>query len=79
MISMAAKSISSAQYVVPTCILSELQYQVTKLPCRLSTAQRTRQQILLVAVRPGQVAQATGIQVEKLKAVPETGGIKSHS
>lgn len=71
--------ISSAQYVVPTCILSNLQYQFTKLFCMLSTAHSTWQQILLVAVRPGEVAQATGIQAEKFKAVPETVGIKSHS
>lgn len=76
---MAAKYIGNAQYVVPTCILSPLQYQFTKLLCMLSTAHRTWQQILRVVVRPGEVAQATGIQVEKLKAVPETGGIKSHS
>lgn len=76
---MAAKYISSAQYIVPACILSNLQYQFTKLPCMLSTAHRMWQQILLVVVRPGEVAQHTGIQVEKLKAVPETGGIKSHS
>lgn len=60
-------------------MLPNLQYQFPELFCMLSTAHSTWQQILLVAVRPGEVAQATGIQAEKLKAVPETGGIKSHS
>lgn len=79
MITMAAKDRSSAQYMVPTCILSNLQHQFTKLSSMLSTAHRMWQQILLVVVRPGEVAQGTGIQVEKLKAVPKTGGLKSHS
>lgn len=43
----------------------------------LSMAHRTWQQSLLLTVRPGEVAQATGIQIEKLKAVPETGGIRA--